>query len=193
MKELLDQITVKAEGRAADIAKIEQRITAQQKSVEAAQNEAADAFDRMDVTGYHAAQDKQRAGQDAVKMLEKRLEKIKEAPRMTPEEYKDMEHKIRSEYADTLQQIREQVAEHIKAIAELNPKLTETWKTGQKALHELQYNVMNDAPFVLTGSGKKAFTPQADKRLPGMDFEGEACAMLNAALKGEDPLQRWSK
>ena len=192
MQKLLDRVNDVAGARARDIAGIEAQIEAQHKALEEAQTEASEAFENMNVTGYHSAKDKQRSANDSIEMLTKHLEKVREAPRLSEEDYKKIEDQIRAEYADTLQTFREQTAEHIKAIVSLLPNLEDTWTTGRDALHILQYECMNDGPFIMTASGKRVPFPNHDKKLPGMNVRGDIIYMLDTALNGDDPITVWN-
>ena len=192
MQKLLNDVNKIAEGRTTELNEIESRIEVHQNEIKEAQAEAAKAFEDMDVTGYHAAKDKVRTAKDAIEMLRAHYEKVKETPRMSKADYADTETRIKAEYKDTLQSFREQAAEHIKAAVALRSDLEQTWKAGRDALHTLQYDCMNDAPFVIASNGKKVNVPSQDKKLPEITLYDDLVAMIDSALKGADPMTIWN-
>ena len=191
MQEIYDRVKAVAAGREDESAKIERRIEAQKKAIAEAQTAAADAFNKMDVDEYHKAQDKQRAAEDAVKMLEQHLGMIEDKKLMTQEEYKATETQIREVFDEEYRAVREKVAELVKDIAALYPGLSETWTAGQRSLELMQYDIMLD--YFTTPKGNKVKLSGADKHLPEMSFTWDVSKMLESALAGGDPLQQFSK
>ena len=165
MNELYQTIEALANDRQTERTSIQERIDAQKGIIAQAADEASEAFNNEDVKAYHAAQDKQRSAQDAIQMLEAKLAKVKEAPRLTAEEYSNLEAQIRAEFAAVTDKISEEIEKHIAAIAALKPELIEAFQTGEKALHLLQFDVQNDAPYITNGNGQKVPVTVGEKHL----------------------------
>ena len=117
LKQIYDRVSELSATRSTDLDTIKAKIEAQEALAASAADEAAKAFDNEDVKAYHAAQDKQRSAYDAIKMLEARLKKVEEAPRLSSEEYAELVDQINAEFTTITDAARAKIAEHVAAIA----------------------------------------------------------------------------
>ena len=182
LKKIYDRISELAATRSTDLDEIKAKIETQKALAASAADEAAKAFDNEDVKAYHVAQDKQRSAYDAIKMLEARLEKVEEAPRLSSDEYAELVNQINAEFDTMTDTARAKIAEHVAAIAALKPGITEAFQTGEKALHALQFEVMNDAPHVVNAHGQKVPVAVGEKHLKGFSFMDEVIKAANDQL-----------
>ena len=190
LKQIYDRVSELSATRSTDLDEIKAKIEAQEALAAKAVDEAAKAFDNEDVKAYHAAQDKQRSAQDAIKMLEAKLAKVKEAPRLTAEEYSNLEAQIRAEFDAVTGKISEEIESHIAALAALKPELIEAYQTGEKALHMLQFDVMNDAPYITNSHGQKVPVTVGEKHLGSFSMYNKVEAEAGKQL-ADTPVNQW--
>lgn len=182
LKKIYDRISELAATRSTDLDSIKAKIESQNAIAASAADEAAEAFDREDVEAYHVAQDKQRSAYDAIKMLKAHLENAEEAPRLSSDEYAELVNQINAEFDTMTDAARNSIKEHIAAIAALKPDIVEAFQTGEKALHALQFEVMNDAPYIVNAHGQKVPVAVGEKHLKGFSFMDEVIKAANDQL-----------
>ena len=192
MNKVLQEITEAVATKEAELENIRSQISTQKVAAEKAVEEAAEAFNRIDTKAYHSAQDKKRTAEDSIEMLKKHLEKVASVPCLSDEKYKELEAQIRAEYDAAYAALRDEAAQHIAAIGAMKPGLEELWRVGEKALHMLQFDVMNDAPYITTGDGRKVPVNVGEKHLPEIALYNDVMAMVDEALITRSDRSGWA-
>lgn len=132
--------------------------TARQMQREA--NEAgSEPFSKLDIAGYHRAQDAAREAKDTAEMYQKHVERLEKAPLLREEEYNNLAQEIMDELAYVVSKDKEKIISLIDKMRVIADQESEIIEEGNRLLHILQHKCYKDDACLVTAKGAKIPPP----------------------------------
>ena len=137
--------------------------TARQMQREA--NEAgSESFSKLDVAGYHRAQDAAREAKDTAEMYQKQVERLEKAPLLSKEEYNNLVQEIMDELGCVVSKDKEKIISFIDKMLVIKEKESEIIEEGNRLLHILQHKCYKDDACFVTAKGTKIYSETLEKK-----------------------------
>lgn len=133
---------------AGEVERCAEMLSAAEKARDKAENEALAAFDSMDVSAYHAAQEAARNAADTIQMCRLKINGAETAPLITEAEYKAKVAEIRAELDAAVNAAKRSIVSDIQHIIDTAEEIGASVKEGNALLLFLQREIFKDPAFM---------------------------------------------
>lgn len=119
-----------------------------------AYDEAVKCYEKADTKGYHKAQDASREAKDIIDMFTSKVERLKNDPLITEEEYNTVVNSIMTEQASIVKEAKKRIATLIDQMEEISNDVLEKLEVGNSLLYKWQHDIFKDHAEIKNAAGK---------------------------------------
>ena len=174
--EKMNQIQKK---RMADLYELDSKATNFRKDEVAAQEQATQAREALDMKAYHKAMDTKRDAADCREMLATKAQALRKTKLVTDKEGYQLESQIRGVFKDYTDHLMKEFKEVAARALEVEQECEQLTEEGNKLLYKLQHEFLLDDACRTNANGEKYHSPLLEKHLDPFDTLNTLTQLLN--------------